>query len=295
MDIAFEPGVYVVAVSGGVDSMVLLDVMRQYPGVKVVVAHFDHGIRPDAVYDRMLVQDIAKKHGLPFVFHEGRLGEEASEATARKARYDFLHNVKETSGAKAIVTAHHQDDLMETAVMNLIRGTHRRGLTALRSTETVRRPLLLKTKAELIAYAREQGLKWREDRTNQDVRYFRNHIRHNVMPRFSEDERKRLYKLIMDMHQLNDEIDARCTNHLHVRLDNGRLNRYWFLHLPHSVAREVMAAWLRRHDVRNIDKPLLERLVVACKTLAAGQSADVDKNYYLTVMGSDLALMHRDR
>src|SRR5438132_889977 len=127
MDIALEPGTYIVAVSGGVDSMVLLDLLRTKPELKLIVAHYDHGMRPNSTADRQLVQAVSKHHGLTFIYDQGKLGN-ASEATARRARYDFLHQVREASQARAIITAHHQDDLLETAILNILRGTGRRGL-----------------------------------------------------------------------------------------------------------------------------------------------------------------------
>src|SRR5690606_31809517 len=100
--------------------MALLDMLRQQPQLQVVVAHFDHGIRPDSTEDRRLVQQVAASHGLQFVYHNGSLGSGASEDLARRARYDFLHKLRMATNAKAIITAHHQDDLLETAVYNML-------------------------------------------------------------------------------------------------------------------------------------------------------------------------------
>src|SRR5579884_3654782 len=116
MEIQLEPGAYVVAVSGGVDSVVLLDLLTKNHNLKLTVAHFDHGKRKDSASDRHFVQKLAEKHGLSFVYAEGRLGLGASEAAARKARYKFLQQVRESAEARAVVTAHHQDDLLETAI-----------------------------------------------------------------------------------------------------------------------------------------------------------------------------------
>src|SRR4051794_16456164 len=131
MKIYVGPGKYVVAVSGGVDSVGLLDLLRMDPGVKLTVSHFDHGIRDDSHLDRAHVQALARRYQLPFVYDKGALGPGASEAEARTARYQFLDNVKTKTGAHAIVTAHHQDDVLETAIINLLRGTGRKGLSSL--------------------------------------------------------------------------------------------------------------------------------------------------------------------
>src|SRR5437870_1107332 len=117
--------------------MTLLDLLAKKPNVKLIVAHFDHGMRPDSEKDRQFVQVVTEKYGLPFVFSEGRLGPKASEATARTARYKFLEKTKKAEGAKTIITAHHQDDVLETAIINLLRGTGRRGLTALKSCKII--------------------------------------------------------------------------------------------------------------------------------------------------------------
>src|SRR5689334_19288064 len=121
-----QPGKYVLAVSGGVDSMVLLHALQGRPGVKLVVAHYDHGIRPDSHEDRHLVQVVAAQHGLPFEYEEDWLGWGTSEETAREARYNFLERTRQRHKSDAIITAHHQDDVLETAIINLLRGTGRK-------------------------------------------------------------------------------------------------------------------------------------------------------------------------
>lgn len=294
MDIDLEPGTYVVAVSGGVDSMVLLDILHGLNDINLVIAHYDHGIRHDSDLDRKLVQETAIRHRLPFVYDEGNLGD-VSEATARKARYDFLYRVRQAAGARAIITAHHQDDLLETAVLNLLRGTGRKGLTSLGSTDIIKRPLLEIPKKHLIEHARKKGIKWREDSTNTDTRYRRNHVRSNVLSKFSEADRDQLLTIIKSLQVTNQQIDRHITNHLYVQPALDRLDRHQFIMLPHAVAREVMLAWLRRHQVEDISSRTLERLVTASKTFSIGQETDVDKHHKLKVKHKLLALMTTDR
>jgi len=272
----YKPGKYVVAVSGGVDSMALLHVLRQVPDIELVVAHFDHGIREDSAEDRELVQQVAGQYGLAFYYEEGHMGPQASEAVARDARYAFLRKVREEQGALAIFTAHHQDDVLETVIINLSRGTGRRGLSSLRSTEEIIRPLLGMTKQMVVGYAQQHGLRWREDSTNTDETYLRNYIRRQIMPRITTSQRQQLYAYSLQAARLNAEIETLITPYI-----SGReLPRQWFIMLPHIVALEVMASWLRAHGIA-FDRRLVDRLVIFAKTAFPGKQASIDAAHRL--------------
>lgn len=320
MKINLNSGTYVLAVSGGVDSVVLLDLLAKLaksPQPKVpsnkkafsfqlsakdstnrfrfVVAHFDHGIREDSKLDRELVQKLAKKYSLPFAYDQGNLGPKASEATARDARYAFLNKVKDSVGAQAIITAHHQDDVIETAIINLLRGTNRKGLTSLQSRPGMIRPLLTFSKNEIIAYAKAHKLKWHEDSTNQDTKYLRNHIRRDILPKFSEAQRTDFLKHIIELGKTNQKIDKALTAQFQSQTDVKTQDRQWFTLLPHAVAREVLASWLRENNVNTADKKRLEHLVIAAKTLTPGKHSDINARYYMLVEKDKLVLVTRDR
>jgi len=295
MDIDLQPGRYVVAVSGGVDSVVLLHMLTKQPDLRLTVAHYDHGIRDDSVEDRRLVQELARVYDLPFIYHAGNLGSGTSEAVARQARYEFLHQVRTASGAGAVITAHHQDDLLETVILNLLRGTSRRGLSSLKSTDVVKRPLLHISKKELLRYAQREGLRWREDSTNADDRYLRNYVRHNVMPRFAITDREALLQVVRRAAELNEAIEQQMVNYLHVQPAHTALDRYSFVMLPHVVAREVMAEWLLQNTGVELSRTMLERLVMAAKTGRIGTRVDVDGQYWLEICRTILALKPRER
>lgn len=287
------PGSYVIAVSGGVDSMVLLDLLRHQArdrAWKLTVAHLDHGMREDSAGDRQLVQDVARQLELPFVYHEASLGAGTSEADARTARYAFLRRVQRDNEARAIVTAHHGDDVLETVIINLLRGSGRKGLTSLSSRHDMERPLLRVPKRDLIAYAHDQGLRWREDSTNQDTDYLRNYVRHRLLPRFDEPARLRLTEIITGLRQTNAELDTLLVNQLHFQSVGGTLDRLWFNTLPHTVAREVMATWLRAHGVHGFDSKALERLVVVAKVADLGKEFDILQGAIMRVELDHLAL-----
>ena len=289
-DITVQPGRYVLAVSGGVDSMVLLNLLQQMPGIQLTIAHFDHGIREDSVEDRRLVAAAAKFYGLPFVYHEGQLGPGASEATARQARYEFLRTVMNAAQAQAIITAHHQDDALETAILNMLRGTGRRGLSALHERPDMLRPLLKIPKQDIVEYAQARDLVWHEDSTNQDEAYLRNYVRKRIVPRLDAPNRQKFMDIIDRSHQINQELDRELIHQLHQQAKARTLDKRWFASLPHAVAREVMAMWLREQGLTSFDRKTLERLTVHAKTQPTGQKVNVFQQHWLRIHGDHLAL-----
>jgi tRNA(Ile)-lysidine synthase len=299
--IPLSQGTYVVAVSGGVDSVVLLDILAkpassfQLPTSKLVVAHLDHGIRESSSKDREFVQDLAVKYGLQFVYNIANLGAGASEATARKARYEFLHAVRRACDAKAIITAHHQDDRIETAFINLIRGTGRKGLTSLTTKNSIIRPLLHYSKCDVVTYAKERGLQWREDATNKDAKYLRNKIRHSIVPKLTTQQRADLVSLLNDLQAKNDIIDAMLINKVHTHSPRiNHLNKDIIMHSDFNESCEIIATWLRCNNVLSFDKKLIHNLVVNIKTLASG-SLDVGNGTTITIKKQTLALKYLDR
>lgn len=250
---------YLVAVSGGVDSVVLLDMMAKMPGREVVVAHFDHGIRSDSAEDLRFVAKLADKYGFIFESKREELGESASEALARERRYRFLREAAKKHTAQ-LVTAHHLDDLVETVAINLHRGTGWRGLAALDSE--VLRPLIDISKEELIKYAHTNGLEWREDSTNRSDIYLRNRIRRKAAS-VPHDTKRQLRALHSHQKYLKKEIE----NEVKKLVGEGpEFNRYFFAHLPKVVALEC----LRYLTKGALTRPQLERAWLAIKVAGAG-------------------------
>lgn len=291
------PGTYVVAVSGGVDSVAMLHLLQEMQRrcgseYRFIVAHFDHGIRSDSVDDRRHVQRLARHYKLPFAYERAELGAGASEATARAARYKFLHNLRRVSGARAIITAHHEDDAIETVLINLLRGTSGRGLHSLRSRQHVLRPLLGVSKKDLLKYAQANGLVWREDSTNANTAILRNYLRQCVVVGMAKTHRSMLLKRSRRAAELNAEIDDIVTNYLHMQPSIDSLNRSSLIELPHIVAREVVAVWLRhRAPEVELNRKLLERLVVAAKVGRTGTRVDVAAGYQLHLSPTVIALV----
>lgn len=177
------------ALSGGVDSVVLLHLLLQC-GVRVEAAHVEHGIRGESSRrDCRFVQELCGKWGVPLhVIHldvpaqaakEGR----GIEETARAMRYDFLWKTREARRLETLATAHHLNDQAETVLMHLIRGASPVGLSGMRERDgALIRPLLPFSRAQIEQYAQENHLPHVEDETNADIAYTRNYIRHELIP-----------------------------------------------------------------------------------------------------------------
>lgn len=249
---------YIVAVSGGVDSMVLLDMMAQDKNHELIVAHFDHGIRPDSHLDTALVKEAAQRYGLLFETRREELGKRASEELARNRRYAFLRELAKKHDA-VIATAHHLDDLVETVAINFTRGTGWRGLAALDSD--ILRPLIDTEKATLIAYARKNGIEWREDPTNQTDAYLRNRVRsRNIL---KEDAKRQVRALHAHQKSLRRAIDEEVKK---LAGEGPQYSRYLFTHMPVAAALET----LRHVTGANLTRPQLARLLHAIKVSKPG-------------------------
>lgn len=188
----------VLGVSGGPDSMAMLDLFQQartkglpFP---FVCATLDHGLRPESAEEVRKVEDFCIKHGICFETDRADLSPEKTEGeslenAARKERYAFFERVKAQYGYSHIVTAHNADDNLETVLLNLVRGCGTdglRGIVPLRKDNNTVRPLLAFTKAELTDYCESNGIPYSIDRSNKDTHYRRNFIRHKIVPLLKE-------------------------------------------------------------------------------------------------------------
>lgn len=186
----------ILGVSGGADSVCLLDVFCRC-GYPVIVAHFNHHLRPDAEADAGFVRRLAQNYAVPFVYGEADVIAHAIdsglsvEAAGRECRYNFLFTEAEKSGSQAVVVAHQADDQVETLLLHLLRGTGLTGLVGMRyralpnpwsHTLPLVRPLLDVWKADIWKYVQSGRLPSIEDQTNLETVYRRNRVRTELIP-----------------------------------------------------------------------------------------------------------------
>ena len=278
---------YVVAVSGGVDSVVLLDMLatgrlnlagEDNRRAELIVAHVDHGIRTNSSADAAFTRQLAVGYGLSYESMELHLGAKCSEARARLERYRWLRDIQARHGAAAIILAHHQDDVIETMLINMTRGTGWRGLAALRQHPETLRPLLDRSRAEIIGYAIANRLAWVEDETNDDLRYTRNYIRHMVVARLDIAARRALVTIYQKQCQLLSQIDTESEFIAGAAWTRGGgLSSYFMIMAGQGVGAEIIMHWLGRR----LGQQQLGRIQLFIATARVGARLEVEKGLSL--------------
>lgn len=244
----------VVGVSGGADSVALLHVLLRLAsglGLRLHVLHVDHGLREDSARDGEFVQALGARLGVPVDVVRVRVGAGSIEAAARSARHGALEAAADRVGAARIALGHTADDQAETLIMRVLEGTGVRGLAGIPPVRgRVIRPLLESRHHEAVATLTAAALPWLEDPSNRDVRFFRNRVRHALMPRLIEasggDVVAHLGRLARCAREALDALDRVAAAEL-ARLaredDNALvLSRSGLTVLPRPVAAEVLRA-----------------------------------------------------
>jgi tRNA(Ile)-lysidine synthase len=183
----------VVAVSGGADSVALLDILSSMTKLRLnlVVAHLNHGLRgKESDGDAAFVEELAARYQLPFELQRvdvkeiGTLRKVSLEEAGRMARYEWFDTVAKSCAARLIALGHHADDQAETFLLRLFRGSGITGLSSMRllSSDRYVRPLLQLTRDEILAYLERRGLSYRHDSSNDETVFLRNRIRHECLP-----------------------------------------------------------------------------------------------------------------
>ena len=179
---------YLLCVSGGLDSMFMLDFFARNSLQPFRVAHFNHGLREGANAEERFVADWCEKNGVQLLTRKGdagRMRQAASlEAEARDQRYSFFAEVRRDD--ELVVTAHHANDQMETVLLRLFRGVPHDRLRMEKRVADRYRPFLSVPREEIERQARSRGLEWIEDESNADVVHERNWLRHVIIPQIME-------------------------------------------------------------------------------------------------------------
>lgn len=201
------------AVSGGVDSMVLMHLMQRSAkkdGFHLAIAHVNHQLRSESAEEEAYLRQYCQKQGLPYYSKEWKAADKSrnTEARARHFRYAFFTELMEKNAYSKLFTAHHSDDQAETIVMKLTRGSTLTNLVGIRSEQSfgegqLIRPLLLFSKEQLERFAEQEKISYFEDSTNLTDEYVRNRMRHNVIPMLKKENQQFLQHMSDFSTQIN--------------------------------------------------------------------------------------------
>ena len=272
-----------VGVSGGPDSLCLLNILHrlEYP---LIVAHLDHGLRPESQEDAGRVKRFADDLGVPFSLGRADVAGIADlkslsvEEAARRARYEFLFAQAREFGAQAVAVGHTADDQVETVLMHLLRGA---GLAGLKGMEfralpnawsqeiPLVRPLLSAWRAEVLDDLAEQGLQPVLDRTNLDTTIYRNRLRHELLPYLESYQPAvrqvlwRMAQIFSGDYEIIEQVVAKAWQDCAVELGPGyvSISIEKFNQLPIGLQRHVLrrAMGVLRPGLRDIDFESVER------------------------------------
>lgn len=219
----------VLGLSGGPDSMFLSYVLlklREELNIKIVAAHVHHNLRKESDDEALFVENYCKKNNIIFEMMkiEEYPNNKFSEDKARQIRYDFFKNIIKKYNADILFTAHHADDLMETILMRLTRGSTLKGYAGFETISIdkgykIAKPLIFLQKSEILEYLKEFNIKYVIDMSNKSNHYTRNRYRNYIVPKLKEEDSKvhtkfiKFNKLILDAHEyISKQTDIIYTN-----------------------------------------------------------------------------------
>ena len=239
--------VVLIAVSGGPDSMCLLDLMLKYrekTNIKIIVSHVHHNVRKESDDELIFVKDYCDANDV--IFESMKITDYSGsnfESEARGKRYDFFDKLALKYDAKYVLTAHHGDDLMETILMRLVRGSNLKGYSGFEDkiifdNYTILRPLISVTKDEILKYNKENNIPYVNDYTNKLDIHTRNRYRNYVVPKLKEEDKSVNLKFLKYSKLINEYdkfIDNYVSSEITKIYKDGRLDINIFKKYEHII------------------------------------------------------------
>jgi len=263
----------VVGVSGGPDSVCLLDVfygLRKKYDLEIIIAHVNYGLRgKDSQKDEELVRKLAEKYSLPLKIHKvHKVGR--SEEVFREIRYSFFEKIRAKHKADAIAVGHNQNDQAETVLMRILRGTGLRGLGAIKCKNGhIIRPLLNIPRKDILSYLRKNKVLCRIDKTNLGTDFTRNKIRNKLLPYIVKDYNSNIEEILCKLSQsVADDYDfiGKFSAEWLKQNKNMRVSKLVKLH-P-SIQKEVLRLAIEKYNpyLREIESGHIEEMLKVAKS-----------------------------
>lgn len=294
----------IAAISGGPDSVYLLDQLSKLkPQPQIIVAHLNHNTRGvETKKDQEFTKQLAKKYKfafetktLPKPVKKGNL-----EDQLRQKRYRFLEEVRRRHRARAILTAHHLNDQIETFFLNLIRGASGSGFGGINyydPQKKICRPLLKTSKQVILTYLKKHQLKFRTDQSNFDLKFKRNFLRHKILPLFSEINPRfeiTLEQTILNLKNNLDALDIISKNWLKSNLKTKNKQVYFyldnFLKQPVALQSLILKTLFKKINQKGITTPQIKEILA---TLSKNK-ANLQKEFGNTEQSKTMLKIRKD-
>lgn len=267
---------HLIGLSGGRDSVFLLRSLLSLGYRKLIVCHLDHRLRSASKTDARFVASLARRYdlqleiGLADVPKLARAKKISLESAARHARYEFFARVARRRRCRTIFLGHHADDLVETFLFNLVRGAGPVGFGGIREVSvqrlgktelTVVRPLLGIWREEIDNYLRQHQVQFREDKTNATLAPLRNRLRHRILPYIEKQLRRNVRMSLWRAATIAGEEDAWLAGFVDANFcEKQALPVPVMRAQPVALQRRTIRAWLRAHEIAEIDFESIERV-----------------------------------
>lgn len=276
----------VIGVSGGPDSMALLNVLltlkkNKKLSYEIVVAHINHGIRKEAEEETRYVENFCKMHKIPCytkrenVINLAKKQKIGTEEAGRKLRYEFFEEIAKKTKAKRIATAHSANDNAETVLMNIIRGSGTSGLKGieLKRDNKYIRPLMECTRAEIETYCEEQKLNPKKDETNEENIYTRNKVRNILIPLLEEEFNPNIVTSLNRMSQIAKEENEYLQKQVEKKYKEILVKE----NLGNREREEICSIELNLKKFNEQEKVIKNRLVLYTINKLLGTSQNIEK------------------
>ena len=254
----------VIGLSGGPDSMCLLDVIKSLnKNIKIVCAHINHNIRKESFEEQKFIEDYCQKNELIFettTFDKKSEDQDYNELELREKRYNYFETIIKKYNAKYLFTAHHGDDLVETILMRISRGSNLKGYTGFqvetkKKNYKVIKPLIFLTKEDINTYNEERNIPYVLDKTNDEDNYTRNRYRHNVLP-FLKGENQNIHlkylKFSRELLTYYEYVDKVVNKEIDKRFEKNTLDIEAFSRLDKLIQTKIIEYILDTNYIDNL-------------------------------------------
>ena len=287
-----ENDTIVLGLSGGPDSMCLFSLLlelKKIYNLNIICAHINHNVRLESDEEAEFVKKVVKKEQCILEYYKiENYEKENFESNARKKRYTFYKEIIKKYNAKYLMTAHHGDDLIETILMRLVRGSNLNGYAGFKKeTEyehyKLLRPLIYTTKEEIEKYLNSNNIEYRIDKTNQDIKYTRNRYRKNILPLLKLENKnihKKFLKFSEELYKIEEFLEKQTENALTKVVASDKLDLHEYSKLDSLLQKRVIEYILKKEyqdNINYINEKHLQKILEICQNKKANAALNLPK------------------